>query len=209
MKVSQLLSAAGLVASTQAWGTDVHTFYTTVVTTAYETYCPSPTTFVHQNVTYTATTATTLTITNCPCTITTDKPPQHIPTVTVHPPPSWNNTSVRPPPGTVVHPPSGWNTTVTHPPTIETTTPPPKPTYYHNTSAVVEHTPKPPKPSHHSNLTSTVVVVEPTTPGTDLPTKTPVGPSTSAPVTVPGSGAGSLTASAGALVLAGIFALLI
>ncbi|WDK12058.1 hypothetical protein CGRA01v4_03337 [Colletotrichum graminicola] len=40
MKVSQLLSAAGLVASTQAWGTDVHTFYTTVVTTAYETYCP-------------------------------------------------------------------------------------------------------------------------------------------------------------------------
>ncbi|KAK1599819.1 uncharacterized protein LY79DRAFT_152397 [Colletotrichum navitas] len=192
MKVSQLLSAAGLVASTQAWGTDVHTFYTTVVTTAYETYCPSPTTFVHQNVTYTATTATTLTITNCPCTITTDKPPQHIPTVTVHPMPSWNNTSVRPP--------SGWNTT--------TTTPPPKPTYYHNTSAVVEHTPKPTKPSHRPDLTSTIVVIVPTTPATDLPTNTPVGPSTSRPVTVPGSGAGSLTANTGALILAGTFALL-
>ncbi|KAK2020679.1 hypothetical protein LX32DRAFT_606112 [Colletotrichum zoysiae] len=216
MKVSQLLSAAGLVASAQAWGTDVHTFYTTVVTTAYETYCPSPTTFVHQNVTYTATTATTLTITNCPCTITTDKPPQHTPTVTVYPPPppppSWNNTSVRPPPGwsTVAHPPSGWNTTVTYPPVTQPTAPPPKPSY-HNTSGVVEPTPKPPKPSHHSNLTSTavtIVTVGPTTPTADLPTKTPVGPSTTGPVTVPGNGAGSLTASAGALVLAGIFALL-
>ncbi|KAK1992687.1 hypothetical protein LX36DRAFT_587951 [Colletotrichum falcatum] len=200
MKPSQLLSAAGLVASTQAWGTGVHTFYTTIVTTAYETYCPSPTTFVHQNVTYTATTATTLTITNCPCTITTDKPPQHTPTATGHlppHPPSWNSTAA--------HPPSGWNTTVTHPPVIETTIPPPKPTYYHNTSAVDV----PPKPSHHSNLTSTVVVPVSATSFANPPTNTPVGPSTTRPVTVPGSGAGSLTASSGALVLAGIFALLI
>lgn len=46
----------------------------TVVTTDYTTYCPSATTFIHRNVTYTATEATTLTITNCPCQITTHYP---------------------------------------------------------------------------------------------------------------------------------------
>lgn len=40
MKFIQLLSAAGLAAYAQAWGTDISTAYTTVVTTAYETYCP-------------------------------------------------------------------------------------------------------------------------------------------------------------------------
>jgi hypothetical protein len=63
----------------------------TVVTTDYTTYCPvscsvpdsayqiltspqSATTFIHRNVTYTATEATTLTITNCPCQIATHYP---------------------------------------------------------------------------------------------------------------------------------------
>ncbi|KAJ0388062.1 hypothetical protein COL922a_001045 [Colletotrichum nupharicola] len=65
MKSMQILAlVAGLFTVANAWGTDVHTSYTTIVTTAYETYCPSPTTFVHHNVTYTATTATTLTITS-------------------------------------------------------------------------------------------------------------------------------------------------
>ncbi|KAI8303768.1 hypothetical protein K4K61_006719 [Colletotrichum sp. SAR11_59] len=45
MKSMQILApAAGLFAVANAWGTDVHTSYTTIVTTAYETYCPSPTT---------------------------------------------------------------------------------------------------------------------------------------------------------------------
>lgn len=43
-------------------GTD----YVTEVVTAYTTYCPSPTTFAHGNKTYTVTSATTLTITDCP-----------------------------------------------------------------------------------------------------------------------------------------------
>jgi len=40
------------------------------VVTAYTTICPSPTTIVQNNVTYTVSSSTTLTITNCPCTIT-------------------------------------------------------------------------------------------------------------------------------------------
>lgn len=46
--------------------------YTTEVVTAYTTYCPEATQITHGGVTYTATEATTLTITNCPggCTVT-------------------------------------------------------------------------------------------------------------------------------------------
>lgn len=40
--------------------------YTTEVLTAYTTYCPGPTTITHGESTYTVTSATTLTITNCP-----------------------------------------------------------------------------------------------------------------------------------------------
>jgi hypothetical protein len=45
--------------------------YTTEVVTAYTTYCPKATEITHGGQTYTATEATTLTITNCPggCTI--------------------------------------------------------------------------------------------------------------------------------------------
>jgi len=43
--------------------------YTTEVVTSYETYCPGPTEVVHGSMTYTVTEATTLTITDCPCTI--------------------------------------------------------------------------------------------------------------------------------------------
>jgi len=38
-------------------------------TVAYTTYCPEATTLVHGSQTYTVTEATTLTITDCPCTI--------------------------------------------------------------------------------------------------------------------------------------------
>ncbi|KAF5967995.1 clock-controlled 6 (CCG-6) [Fusarium coicis] len=44
--------------------------YTTEVVTAYTTYCPGPTEIVHGDKTYTVTKATTLTITDCPCTVT-------------------------------------------------------------------------------------------------------------------------------------------
>ncbi|RDL38025.1 Uncharacterized protein BP5553_05458 [Venustampulla echinocandica] len=43
--------------------------YTTEVHTAYTTVCPASTELTFNGVTYTATESTTLTITNCPCTI--------------------------------------------------------------------------------------------------------------------------------------------
>jgi len=43
--------------------------YTTEVVTAYTTYCPAPTVITHGASTYTVSSATTLTITDCPCTI--------------------------------------------------------------------------------------------------------------------------------------------
>ncbi|KAF4972475.1 hypothetical protein FZEAL_9586, partial [Fusarium zealandicum] len=42
----------------------------------YVFYCPEPTKFLHRNVTYTVTTPTYLTITNCPCTVTYTQNPQ-------------------------------------------------------------------------------------------------------------------------------------
>ncbi|CAG7563129.1 unnamed protein product [Fusarium equiseti] len=45
------------------------TQYTTEVVTAITTYCPAPTTLTYGDKTYTVTKETTLTITDCPCTI--------------------------------------------------------------------------------------------------------------------------------------------
>ncbi|OAA68121.1 hypothetical protein SPI_00316 [Niveomyces insectorum RCEF 264] len=44
--------------------------YTTEVVTALTTYCPEATTLTHNGKTYTVSEATTLTITDCPCTLT-------------------------------------------------------------------------------------------------------------------------------------------
>ena len=46
--------------------------YVTDVVTAYTTYCPEATIITHKGETYTVSSATTLTITNCPggCTVT-------------------------------------------------------------------------------------------------------------------------------------------
>lgn len=44
--------------------------YVTEVVTALTTFCPEPTQITHDGKTYTITKATTLTITDCPCTVT-------------------------------------------------------------------------------------------------------------------------------------------
>ena len=54
--------------------------YTTEVVTALTTYCPAPTTITHGTKTYTVTKATTLTITDCPCTISKPVKPTGTPT---------------------------------------------------------------------------------------------------------------------------------
>ncbi|CZT00822.1 uncharacterized protein RCO7_03147 [Rhynchosporium graminicola] len=50
-------------------GTNATVVYETITTSAYTTYCPYATTVVQGSKTYTVTEATTLTITDCPCTI--------------------------------------------------------------------------------------------------------------------------------------------
>jgi len=58
-----------LAASASAGVTNGTVAYTTEVHTAYTTVCPASTQLTFNGVTYTATASTTLTITNCPCTI--------------------------------------------------------------------------------------------------------------------------------------------
>ncbi|OIW31589.1 hypothetical protein CONLIGDRAFT_678059 [Coniochaeta ligniaria NRRL 30616] len=63
-------SAAAVLAAAagaHAWS---NVTYTTEVVTALTTYCPEATEITHGGTTYTITEATTLTITDCPCTIT-------------------------------------------------------------------------------------------------------------------------------------------
>ncbi|OTA70237.1 hypothetical protein K449DRAFT_393247 [Hypoxylon sp. EC38] len=64
--VAAVAFAAGVSASYPAANA---TQYTTEVVTSYETYCPGPTQITYGTNTYTVTEATTLTITDCPCTI--------------------------------------------------------------------------------------------------------------------------------------------
>jgi len=71
MRFSTAVAAsAAFVAGANAWGNYTGPVYTTEVVTAYTTYCPEATEITHGGVTYTVTEATTLTITNCPCTVT-------------------------------------------------------------------------------------------------------------------------------------------
>ncbi|KAI0456910.1 hypothetical protein F5B21DRAFT_501910 [Xylaria acuta] len=60
---------AGVSASYPAYSAAPNVTYTTQVVTSYETYCPGPTQITYGTNTYTVTEATTLTITDCPCTV--------------------------------------------------------------------------------------------------------------------------------------------
>ena len=65
-----LALATGSLAASYEYLPKNGTAYETVTLTAITTYCPYPTEVVHNSKTYTVTEATTLTITDCPCTIT-------------------------------------------------------------------------------------------------------------------------------------------
>jgi len=87
--------AAG-VSATYNYTTPSYPSYTTEVVTEYTTYCPGATEITYGGQTYTATSETTLTITNCPCTITypvtssvvTSCPTTSVPHTTYAPPPT-------------------------------------------------------------------------------------------------------------------------
>ncbi|KAI1771932.1 hypothetical protein F4818DRAFT_428344 [Hypoxylon cercidicola] len=116
MKFTQVLAPiVGLFAAANAWGETA--VWTTVIETDYVTYCPAPTTFAWNNVTYTATSATTLTITNCPCTITYSTPT--LITTTAYSTPTFYPTGTA---GTTITYPygNGSSTVITYTPSVST-----------------------------------------------------------------------------------------
>ncbi|KAI1108999.1 hypothetical protein F5Y14DRAFT_47146 [Nemania sp. NC0429] len=60
---------AGVSAGYPAYSAAPNVTYTTSVVSSYETYCPGPTQITYGTNTYSVTEATTLTITDCPCTV--------------------------------------------------------------------------------------------------------------------------------------------
>jgi hypothetical protein len=64
-----IVALAALAATASATYKNETVVYTTEVHTAYTTVCPAATELTFNGVTYTATASTTLTITNCPCTV--------------------------------------------------------------------------------------------------------------------------------------------
>jgi outer membrane biosynthesis protein TonB len=167
MKFTQVCGAAAALFT--AASAEVVTV--TTVVDQYTTYCPGPTVIAHKNVTYTATTETILTITNCPCTITTTLPPI-VPT----------SAAPKPlPPAPKPEPPA---------PKPEPPAPAPKPP---------APAPQPPAPAPPAPEQSTQPAPEPETPTQVVPTE---------PVTVPTAAADKAQAGLGALVIAGVAALM-
>lgn len=70
MQLKDLLITAVAALPLAAAQTAVNQTTVTSVVTAITTWCPGPTTLTHGTRTYTVTKATTLTITDCPCTVT-------------------------------------------------------------------------------------------------------------------------------------------
>ncbi|KAK4104293.1 hypothetical protein N658DRAFT_493794 [Parathielavia hyrcaniae] len=97
--------------------------YTTEIVTAITTYCPEPTTVTYGGSTFTVTEATTLTISDCPCTI--KKPVTVTSSVICHScpsststyAPSFQTTSTKSI-GTVTRPTSTFSATTTSPPIV-------------------------------------------------------------------------------------------
>lgn len=63
-------SVAAVVAAAAAVSANKNATVVTEVVDVYTTYCPGPTQITHGSKTYTVTEPTTLTITDCPCTVT-------------------------------------------------------------------------------------------------------------------------------------------
>lgn len=88
------IAVAALVASVNAYAYPAYNttssvpepVYTTKVVTELTTVCPEPTEITYGTKTYTVTEATTLTISDCPCTVTEPVEPTSYPTKPVEPP---------------------------------------------------------------------------------------------------------------------------
>ncbi|KAL2175778.1 uncharacterized protein P884DRAFT_271098 [Thermothelomyces heterothallicus CBS 202.75] len=114
-----LALASGAMAAVAGNGT---VSYTTEVVTAVTTFCPGPTEIAYGSVTYTVTEATTLTITDCPCTI--KKPVTTISSVVCHNCPSYTNGTATTASATSVQTPAGTITLPANPPVNTPANPP-------------------------------------------------------------------------------------
>jgi len=101
MRFSAAVAVSALAAGVSASYNYTAPSYTTEVVTEYTTYCPGATEITYGGQTYTATSETTLTVTNCPCTVTypvtssTPASPTYVPPPSTYvPPPYTNATSV-------------------------------------------------------------------------------------------------------------------
>ncbi|KAG9234690.1 putative clock-controlled protein 6 [Amylocarpus encephaloides] len=153
--------------------------YVTSVVTAYTTYCPAPTTVVQGTATYTVSSATTLTITDCPCTV--SYPATTYTTVTVS-----TLTTYCPAPTTIVV------GTISYPVTTPGTA----------TIPIISLTPVPASPP-----TPTAPAVE-VTPAAPTGTGAPVAPTASTTGPLQASSADKVGSGIGALVAA-VFAMLL
>ncbi|RYO92349.1 hypothetical protein DL766_010341 [Monosporascus sp. MC13-8B] len=178
-----LALAAGVSASYPVGG---NVTYATEVVTSYETYCPGPTTLTYGQTTYTVSSATTLTITNCPggCTVT--KPVYTTSSVVCktcgeHP------TSKHP-----VYP----TETPVYPTKVPTTEAPDAPTTYPTVA--------PPTNYPNTTIATSVTSEYPVVPTGGVTT----APTPENPTAIPTAGAGKLAAGAGLAGLMGLVALL-
>lgn len=90
MRFSAAVAVSALAAGVSAGYNYTAPVYTTDVVTEYTTYCPEATEITYGGQTYTATSETTLTITNCPCTVTypvTSASPTYVPPPSTYVPP--------------------------------------------------------------------------------------------------------------------------
>ncbi|CAG8952948.1 hypothetical protein HYFRA_00007663 [Hymenoscyphus fraxineus] len=171
-------------------GTVPSPVWVTTVLTAYTTYCPVPTSVVQGNQTYTVTSATTLTIKNCPCTVTYPATTASTTTLSYY-------TTYCPAP-----------TTLTYGPTFPVTVPVPTPGTY--TIPVISVTAVPASPP---TPTAPGVPAGPTTPvvgGGSVPgTGKPVGPSATPTGPLQASNGEKTAAGFGAVVFAAFAALVL
>jgi hypothetical protein len=181
-----LTLAAGVSASYPIGG---NVTYATEVVTSYETYCPGPTTLTYGQTTYTISSATTLTITDCPggCTVT--KP--------VYTTSSVICSTCDVPSDVPVYP----TTTPVYPTEVPTTEVPDVPT----TEAPTTYpTVAPPTTYPNTTIATSVTSDYPVVPtGGVTPSATP-----EYPTAIPTAGAGKLAAGAGLAGLMGLVALL-
>ncbi|RYP55364.1 hypothetical protein DL768_000119 [Monosporascus sp. mg162] len=191
-----LTLAAGVSASYPIGG---NVTYATEVVTSYETYCPGPTTLTYGQTTYTISSATTLTITDCPggCTVT--KPVYTTSSVIC------STCSEAPTTDVPVYP----TTTPVYPTEVPTTGVPEVPSEVPSEGPTTEAPTTYPTVAPPTSYPNTTIATSVTSDSPIVPTGGVTPPANPEyPTAIPTAGAGKLVAGAGLAGLMGLVALL-